>query len=365
MSTFSSKKWPLQIFNLAEKAVSSASTGHQALLISIQYGSTPWAGTPFELIQPPHDVQLMKEYLMQYAGFSENDITVLTDARGTPKHLLPTYVNIMREIKRLKTSHCQNILFFYIGHSDQRRWPKQSAVEEFDQCVCIQAGDDPHSLTHSHPSSVIIPIDAVTGPELKDINMDLVILDHDLRKYLTLNLPRRSTFLAILDTCHSATLFDLKHHYFNWTFTLKSLLRRSVRKGMRIAVPDLCPCSIFYYDLSVVVEPLWKIFMDGGLANDFSYGLGGRQACNVVCSSFVLCIFLQVEFICMQVTISASKAYETGRSLTETIVGLLSKKHHTSITVSRLNRSLEGPTRLLAYSTSSTPFCSSLSSNRN
>jgi hypothetical protein len=37
----------------------------------------------------------MKEYLLETDEWLESDITVLTDAKGTPEHLLPTYDNIV------------------------------------------------------------------------------------------------------------------------------------------------------------------------------------------------------------------------------------------------------------------------------
>ncbi|KAH6908459.1 hypothetical protein BKA70DRAFT_1427060 [Coprinopsis sp. MPI-PUGE-AT-0042] len=295
--TCSHKAWPLMIVNLAVPGVGSTPTGRRALLLAMTYRSTPWAGTAHALSQPQYDVQLMKDYLLETGAWSESDITVLTDAKGTPENRLPTYANIMRELKLLGESKCQNIFFLYTGHSDQRRQPKQPilsrpapknapgrrVVEEFDQ--------------------FIIPIDAVIGPELADINQEVVIIDDVLHERLISTLPPRSTFLAILDTCHSATLFDLEHDRCNRTGSVKSLLRRSVRK--------------------VIVEPLWKVFgkATGGLDNVDSFNIS--HFCNGLCPR-------QKSLICpiaIQVTISACKdqqqVYENGPSLTRTIVELL------------------------------------------
>ncbi|KAH6908457.1 caspase domain-containing protein [Coprinopsis sp. MPI-PUGE-AT-0042] len=272
-------------------------TGQRALLIAMNYSSTPWAKT-YALGQPQHDVKLMKDYLLQSAGWLEGNITVLTDAQNTPQHLLPTHANIMREIKLLGKSNCQNMFFLYTGHSDQRPQPKQST--------------QPQAVPKSVPGrrvvekydQYIIPIDAVVGPELNDVNPDLVILDDVLHECLILTRPARSTFLAILDTCHSATLFDLKHHRCNRIRTVTSLFRRAVRK--------------------VVVEPLWTVFgrVTGGVATMNSFNLS--HYCNGLCPR-------RKTPICpIAITVSACKdrqqVYENGRSLTETIVELLRSK---------------------------------------
>ncbi|KAH6908461.1 caspase domain-containing protein [Coprinopsis sp. MPI-PUGE-AT-0042] len=278
--------------------IKSPPTGQRALLIAMNYSSTLWAKTPHALLQPQHDVQLMKEYLLKSAGWSESEITVLTDARKTAPQLLPTHANIMREIKALADSNCQNAFFLYTGHSDQRPQPKQSTqpqeaprsapgrrvVEKFDQ--------------------YIIPIDAIIGPELQDVDPDLIILDDVLHECLISTRPARSTFLAVLDTCHSATLFDLKHHRCNRIRTVTSLFRRAVRK--------------------VVVEPLWTVFgkAAGGVVNMNSFNVS--HFCNGLCPR-------RKTPICpIAVTISACKdrqqVYENGRSLTETIVELLRSK---------------------------------------
>ncbi|KAH6908455.1 caspase domain-containing protein [Coprinopsis sp. MPI-PUGE-AT-0042] len=296
--TCSRNAWPLLFFDLAVRAVGSAPTGQRALLLAITYRSTLWARTSHVLSQPQHDVELMKKYLLETGKWSESDITVLTDAKGTPDDRLPTHANIMREIKLLGSSNCQNAFFLYTGHADQRRQPQST------QSRAVPKGAPGRRLVEEF-DQFIIPTDAVTGPGLKDINPDLVILDDDLHDCLISTLPPRSTFLAILDTCHSATLFDLKHHRCNRTRSLKSLLRRSVRK--------------------VVVEPLSEFFgraTDGGFANADSFN--ASDPCNGMCPR-------RKTPICpIAVTISACKdqqqVYENGSSLTETIVRILRSK---------------------------------------
>ncbi|KAH6871951.1 hypothetical protein BKA70DRAFT_295283 [Coprinopsis sp. MPI-PUGE-AT-0042] len=242
----------------------------------------------------------MKSYLLQSRGWSESDITVLSDAKGSPEHLLPTHANIMREITMLCKSSSKDILFLYAGHSDQRPQPKQSIlsgpvpkgapgrqiVEEFDQ--------------------FIIPIDAVTGPELTDIDQDFVILDDVLHKHLISTLHTQSSFLAILDTCHSETLLDLKHHHCSCGMNIPNFLRRTACK--------------------VIVEPLGRVFgrATGGLANISSFNI----------PDFSDGFPLETRGHPIAATISARKdqqsGYETNPSLTETIVKVLRSKPTTN-----------------------------------
>ncbi|KAH6908454.1 hypothetical protein BKA70DRAFT_1427056 [Coprinopsis sp. MPI-PUGE-AT-0042] len=290
---FSCSRKASMVFDLAVRAVGSAPTGQRALLLAITYRGTLWARTPHALVQPKYDAELMKSYLLETGKWAESDITVLTDAEGTPENRLPTHANIMREIEALGKSNCQNVFFLYTGHAGQRLQPKQST-----QSRVVPKGAPGRRLVEEY-DQYIIPIDAVTGPELEDINQDLVILDDVLHECLISTLHARSTFLAILDTCHSATLFGmLKARY-------EVFLRRSFRK--------------------VVVEPLWEILgkaTDGGLANADSFNIS--DSCNGLCPR-------RKNLICpIAVTISACKdrqhIYENGPSLTETIVRLLRSK---------------------------------------
>ncbi|KAH6908456.1 caspase domain-containing protein [Coprinopsis sp. MPI-PUGE-AT-0042] len=280
----------------------SPPTGKRGLLLAMNYSSTPWARTPNVLSQPQYDVKLMKEYLLETDGWSESDITVLTDTKDTPENLLPTYANIMRELKLLGESNCQNMFFLYTGHSDQRPQPEQTGQPRaVPKCASGRRVKEKFD-------QYIIPIDAIIGPELDDINQDLVILDDVLHEYLILKRPEQSTFLAILDTCHSATLLDLKHHRCNRIRTVTSLFRRAVRK--------------------VVVEPLWTVF---GSAADLAHvnSFNVSDFCNGLCPR------RKAPIRPIAVTISACKdrqqVYENGRSLTETIVHVLRSKPTASL----------------------------------
>lgn len=268
-----------------------------ALLIGINYSNTLWA-RKYRLFQPQDDVVRMKEYLIQHAGWSENEIVVLTDAKGTPEDRLPTYLNIMREIELIGKSNCQNVFFLYTGHSDQQRQPERQTPPE------AQPKGTPGRIVVEEYDQFIIPTDAVVGPELRNLDLDRIILDDVLHDWLIATLPERSTFLAILDTCHSGTLLDLKHHRCNRTRGLKSLFRRSVRK--------------------VLVEPFWRLSgrATEGIARADSFSVS--HICNGLCPR-------RKTAVCpIAVSVSACKdqqqIYENGRSLTMTVVEILTSK---------------------------------------
>lgn len=212
-----SKDWPLWTFDLAVGAVNPPS--QRALLIGINYDKAPCPKT-FALRQPRQDVTLMKDYLIDVAGWSEDSIIVMTDAKTTPQDLRPTHANIMREIERLGKSQCDNVLFLYTGHADQRPQPKQPPLSPTSSARLAVEEDGLDQF--------IIPVDAVKGPGVIDEN--LIVLDDTLHDCLIPPLSSNATLLAIFDTCHSATLLDLKHHRCNRIRTMASLFRRAVRR---------------------------------------------------------------------------------------------------------------------------------------
>jgi hypothetical protein len=97
------------------RAIGSSPTGQRALLLAITYQGTPWARTPHTLRQPGDDVDGVEKYLLgllacyasavdlnsrwlpltESAGWLKSEITVLSDASGTPEELLPTHANIV------------------------------------------------------------------------------------------------------------------------------------------------------------------------------------------------------------------------------------------------------------------------------
>ncbi|KAF7302605.1 Metacaspase type II [Mycena chlorophos] len=185
----------------------------RALLIGIR--GCPGPG--FSELEGAHnDVLAMKELLVDLYGYKDADITILLDDEDE-RHLAPTRVNILKAIHELveDAQSGDRFYFHYSGHSMQV--PNESNTEEdhMDECLVPQDGQDAR------------------------------IVDDELHRALVAQLPQGSHLVAVLDTCHSGSLLDLKHYRCNrvyvpwiWRGYHKDLLdeRRAhnVRRGARV-----------------------------------------------------------------------------------------------------------------------------------
>ncbi|TFK23765.1 hypothetical protein FA15DRAFT_670142 [Coprinopsis marcescibilis] len=237
--------WPVTPFSLALNHVNPV-IERRALLICITYLNTPLR---LKLIKPHSDAKMAKALLLE-KGYEEKEIVVLTDAPGTAEHLIPTRANIMRELKEFVRSNAKDYFFLYAGHSGQK---KQIINEDLLKSWSDKAFEGIGKEEDEH-DEYIVPVDAVKGPSLEDIDdgPESIILDDELNRYLIQPLPLGAIFLAVLDCCHSATLLDLKHHRCNRFWTWASKARRAFRKLVAEPItsiygdPNATPCDSFH-----------------------------------------------------------------------------------------------------------------------
>ncbi|TFK23766.1 hypothetical protein FA15DRAFT_445104 [Coprinopsis marcescibilis] len=240
-------EWPVFPVSLALNFVKPV-TKRRALLICITYRDTQLQDR-LKLNKPHSDGEMAKALLLE-KGYEEHEIVVLTDARGTPEHLRPTRANIMRELEEFVKSDVKDYFFLYAGHSGQK---KQIISEDLMKRWSDKTFEGIGKEEDEH-DEYIVPVDAVKGPSLEDIDdgLESIILDDELNRYLIRPLPLGAIFLAVLDCCHSATLLDLKHHRCNrfWTWTSKA--RRAFRKLVVEPItsvygdPNVTPCDSFH-----------------------------------------------------------------------------------------------------------------------
>ncbi|KAJ7120004.1 caspase domain-containing protein [Mycena filopes] len=200
----------------------SSSHGHprrepkkKALLIGISGLSSPTTG--YEVLQGPHrDVAEMKSLLTRSYGYRTEDIQVLVDD-GVVGHLQPDRRNIMTSIANLvNDTHKGDKLFFhYCGHTIQVPSRSNSEEDGLDECL--------------------VPLDGE----------DQIITDNELRSCLVDTLPVGVSLVAVLDSCHSASLLDLEHLRCNRVFVpWKSSQPQSddIRNRVRrLAIPTESP----------------------------------------------------------------------------------------------------------------------------
>ncbi|KAJ7578722.1 peptidase C14, caspase domain-containing protein [Mycena floridula] len=130
------------------------------------------------------DVRAMKKLLIEQYGFCPADIVTLLDKQGSEQ---PTRANILRQIDILvkDAKAGDHFVFHYAGHSTQTENRKQTEEDDMDECI--------------------IPSDGEAN----------IIKDDELRQRLVDPLPVGSNLVAILDSCHSASLLDLEHYRCN------------------------------------------------------------------------------------------------------------------------------------------------------
>ncbi|KAJ7762587.1 caspase domain-containing protein [Mycena metata] len=131
-----------------------------------------------ELKGSHNDVFSVRDLLLELYHYKAEDITILIDSPG---YVEPTRDNILNAIKTLvrDAKAGDRFCFHYCGHSVQV--PNRSHTEEDGMDECI------------------FPYDGKT------------ILDNELNEFLVKPLPAGAYLVAVLDTCHSGTLLDLKH----------------------------------------------------------------------------------------------------------------------------------------------------------
>ncbi|KAJ6552055.1 peptidase C14, caspase domain-containing protein [Mycena vulgaris] len=164
----------------------------KALLIGIGYAGTKSQ----EVLDLPHDdVSNLKQFLIESYGYSPQNVTLMLDKPG---ELQPTLQNIRKQAASLVAGAApgDHFFFYYGGHSVQV--PELSTEEHTE----IDGLDE-----------VIVPSDGRTTSD--KLTRESCLVDNELHRLLVNPLPEGSTLMAVLDTCHSASLLDLDHEECN------------------------------------------------------------------------------------------------------------------------------------------------------
>ena len=150
----------------------------KALLIGINY-----QGTPNALNGCENDVFNIKKILTSKLGYSDKNITVMTEKRG----IKPTKKNILNQISKLINSaikeETDEIWFHYSGHGTYIRDANGDEIDGKDECLC--------------------PLDSQESGLITD----------DLLHKIFSRLPEKTNCICIMDCCHSGSILDLKYRY--------------------------------------------------------------------------------------------------------------------------------------------------------
>mmetsp|Transcript_2400 Transcript_2400/g.5560 ORF Transcript_2400/g.5560 Transcript_2400/m.5560 type:complete len:333 (+) Transcript_2400:926-1924(+) len=174
------------------KIVPPGSTGEKrAILIGINY-----VGQENELKGCHNDVGMMKEYLIEYEGFEENDMTILMDDK---KHEEPTKKNIMKALREAAHSQPGDVVFVYFSGHGRSLEARRYELDGLDEAL--------------------VPVDAQKlmdgmcfGGKVRRERRALII-DDDILRVLVRRLKAGVTLVCLVDSCYSGTVLDLPYRY--------------------------------------------------------------------------------------------------------------------------------------------------------
>lgn len=149
----------------------------KALLVGINY-----SGSSSALHGCINDVKNIKEMLLQ-KGYKQEDIRIMTDeTKETPtKHNIMIGLTWLFDNKKGKKGKQVDLFFHYSGHGS---WVFDKSNDEAD-------GRD----------ECLVPL---------DFQRNGMISDDDLKQFLLSNMTPTTNFTALIDACHSGTIFDLR-----------------------------------------------------------------------------------------------------------------------------------------------------------
>ncbi|KAJ7860334.1 caspase domain-containing protein [Mycena leptocephala] len=153
-----------------------------------------------------NDVFSVRDLLIDCYGYTADNITILIDD-GVPGHVQPTRANILKAIETLvkDAKAGDHFCFYYCGHSTQVKNRSNSEEDGMDECIIPCDGEAKMIVDNVRPpSSSSERRLTTTSSEHAGINAALVA-----------PLPAGSYLVAVLDTCHSGSLLDLKHSWCN------------------------------------------------------------------------------------------------------------------------------------------------------
>jgi hypothetical protein len=150
----------------------------RAVLIGINY-----IGQNGELSGCHNDVLNMKEYIMNIHGFEEENITILIDdgihKDPTRNNILAAYKQLVADSKPGDVAYCH-----YSGHGGKLRDDNNDEEDGYDE--------------------TLVPLDFKNAGQIRD---------DDLLDTLVVRMPKGVFVTAVMDCCHSGTVFDLPYNF--------------------------------------------------------------------------------------------------------------------------------------------------------
>ncbi|KAK1602393.1 hypothetical protein QYE76_016490 [Lolium multiflorum] len=151
----------------------------RAVLVGVSY-----TGTDYELRGTVNDVDSMKSLLCGKFGFPSNCILVLTEKKSDDPYMVPTRENLLLAMRWL-VEDCDagdSLVFHFSGHGVQKLDTNGDEVDGYNEALC--------------------PLDFEEKGK---------ILDDEINETIVRPLRPGVKLHAIIDTCHSGTILDLRY----------------------------------------------------------------------------------------------------------------------------------------------------------
>lgn len=161
----------------------------RALLVGINYNNVP----KYKLYGAINDVNTLQTYLVNGNYFAPSEIITMTD--NSIGSLLPTKQNILAQLDSLVVLALANpastITFFFSfsGHG--------GSIKDCNVLLNASEGNE-------HFVDVLYPLDVLTSGYITDVELKTEFIN---------KLPANVKLSALIDTCCSGTMFNLKYNY--------------------------------------------------------------------------------------------------------------------------------------------------------
>ncbi|THU97832.1 hypothetical protein K435DRAFT_857280 [Dendrothele bispora CBS 962.96] len=193
-----------------------------------------------------NDVRDVRDLLIDFLGYSEEDIILMTDDPSTKSTLIPTRSNIINQLEKFIQPDEPNTRYFFLYAGHSRQIPCKDGTEEdgLNECIVPSDAFDVYNL----------PDDKL---EEKGNAAEKFIMDDILYEYLVQPLEQldSSRLTAVLDTCHSGTLLDLPHYRCNRYIQRFTAIKRRVHRrfnefGRFLGSPSICQIVRYVSDIT-------------------------------------------------------------------------------------------------------------------
>jgi len=226
---------------------------NKALLIGINYLTS----NKYRLLSPINDVNIMKDFLINYLNYQEEDIIILSDSPKIKENA--SFFNIVKHIKLLgEDLTSQDFLFMYFsGHGGSIVDSNGDEVDKKDEIFLPQdwqvsyiSDDLFHSLMNDFKSKLFVMFDCCNSGTMCDLKFSYNIKDYTSIDYLKKDNDDMGEIICISSCGENANTFE--------KYITKNLINEDTNK--------------FYGEFTIFFLHVLKSYLEENLSFDkFTY----------------------------------------------------------------------------------------------